>query len=79
MTQRVDLRVDDQFEKTFTFGPGHYRLTVPFQEGRDTVKLELNSEQDFALPEQQRKRSFRLSKIDYYEYAEERVLELLPA
>ena len=78
VTQKLDLRLDDRIEKTFTFGPGHYRLAVPFQEGRDSVKLELNSEHDFALPEQQRRRSFRLSKIDYYEHLEERVLGMLP-
>jgi hypothetical protein len=77
-TQKLGLRLDDQFEKTLTFRPGYYRLAVPFQEGRASVKLELNSEQDFALPDQQRRRSFRLSKIDYYEHLEERVLELLP-
>ena len=78
VTQKLDLRLDDRIEKTFTFGPGHYRLAVPFQEGRDSVKLELISEQDFALPEQQRRRSFRLSKIDYCEHLKERVLEMLP-
>ena len=65
VTQKVDLHLDDQFEKTLTFGPGRYRLKVPFREGRDSVKLELNSEHEFALPGQQRRRSFRLSKIDY--------------
>jgi hypothetical protein len=65
VTQKVDLHLDDRFEKTFTFGPGRYRLKVPFQKGRDSVKVELNSEHDFGLPGQQRRRSFRLSKIDY--------------
>jgi hypothetical protein len=79
VTQKIHLRLNDRFQKSFTFAPGHYRLAVPFQEGQDSVKLKFNSEQDFALPEQQRRRSFHLSKIEYYETSEERVMELLPA
>jgi len=79
MSQNLNLRLDDHIEKSFTFGPGHYRLAVPFHDGRDRVRLEINSEEDFALPEQERRRSFRLLKIAYCKHLKNREPELSPA